>query len=340
VRVKRDILRRSSIGAMLTNRSTAASAPGSNQGYGVDAALSFYENVALAAYYARTDTSGLRGDDDSYQGQFDYGGDRYGAHLEYLKVGDNFNPEVGFVARDDFRRSSATARFSPRPKASKTVRKLTFQGNFDYFENGAGALETRIETGRFNIEFQNSDSFTLEVERDFELLQRPETILGVVMPAGGHEFATTLVSYAFGAQRRASGTVSLQTGGFYNGTMTSLGYSAARISLQKQFSLEPTLSINRVETPAATVTTRLYRTRVDYGFTPQMFASALLQYSSADRAYSNNLRFRWEYRPGSELFVVYTDERDMTDVRRAAPTLVRGLKNRAFVIKINRLLRF
>ena len=71
-----------------------------------------------------------------------------------------------------------------------------------------------------------------------------------------------------------------------------------------------------------------------------MFASALLQYSSSDRAYSNNLRFRWEYRPGSELFVVYTDERDMTDERFATPALVRGVKNRAFVVKINRLLRF
>ena len=65
-----------------------------------------------------------------------------------------------------------------------------------------------------------------------------------------------------------------------------------------------------------------------------MFVSALLQYSSADRAFSSNLRFRWEYRPGSELFVVYTDERDTR--RRAIP----DLKNRAFVVKVNRLLRY
>ena len=71
-----------------------------------------------------------------------------------------------------------------------------------------------------------------------------------------------------------------------------------------------------------------------------MFASALLQYSSGDRAFSSNLRFRWEYRPGSELFVVYTDERDMTDPRSLVLPAVRGLKNRAFVVKVNRLLRF
>jgi hypothetical protein len=108
----------------------------------------------------------------------------------------------------------------------------------------------------------------------------------------------------------------------------------------KQFSFEPTISLNRFETPASTVTTRLYRTRADYAFSPLMFASALLQYSSSDRAFSSNLRFRWEYRPGSELFVVYTDERDTTSELLALPTTIRGLKNRGFVVKINRLLRF
>ena len=340
VRVKRDILRRSSIGAMLTNRSRSVAAPGSNLGYGLDAAFQFYQNVAFAGYYARTDTPNVKDDDDSYQGQFDYAADRYGAHLEYLKVGDNFNPEVGFVARDNFKRTYGTARFSPRPKSMKAVRKFTYQGNFDYFENGAGVLETRLETGIFSAELDSSDVFSVNLTRDFERLPNAAAILGVTMPRGAYEFTGTQVSYAFGAQRRASGTLAVQAGRFYNGTLTSVGFSAARVSILKQFSLEPTISINRVETPTADVTTKLYRTRADYGFTPLMFVSALLQYSSSDRAYSNNLRFRWEYRPGSELFVVYTDEHDMTDPRAARPTQILGLKNRAFVVKINRLLRF
>jgi hypothetical protein len=81
------------------------------------------------------------------------------------------------------------------------------------------------------------------------------------------------------------------------------------------------------------------RARADYGFTPLMFLSALAQYSSADRAVSTNVRYRWEYAPGSELFLVYTDERG-TDDPMAPPTLVRGLRNRAFVVKVNRLLRY
>ena len=44
--------------------------------------------------------------------------------------------------------------------------------------------------------------------------------------------------------------------------------------------------------------------------TPLMFVSALMQYNSGINAVSTNARFRWEYRPGSELFVVYNEERN------------------------------
>ena len=111
------------------------------------------------------------------------------------------------------------------------------------------------------------------------------------------------------------------------------------MSVLKQFSVEPTISINRVELPGGQFTTKLYRARADYGFSPRMFVSALLQYSSADRTFSSNLRFRWEYRPGSELFVVYTDERDY-DERSRWRRRCAASKNRTFVVKINRLLRF
>lgn len=345
VRVKRDILKRSSIGAMFTNRSTGVSVPGSNQGYGIDAAFSFFENVGASAYYARTRTPGRTEDDDSYQGLIDYAADRYGAHLQYLKVGDHFNPEIGFVSRVNFRRTYGTLRFSPRPKSIRSVRKFTYQANFDHFTNGAGVLETRIETGAFNTEFENSDAFSVSVSREYQLLARPSPVGGVRFPAGGYQFTNALVSYGFGAQRRVSGTVSLQAGQFYDGTITSLAYTTgmlapARVTVLRQFSLEPSVQINRVESPSGSVTTKVLRARADYGFSPLMLASALLQYGSGDHAFSSNLRFRWEYRPGSELFVVYSDERDATSDRLAFPGLVRGLKNRAFVVKINRLLRF
>ena len=65
-----------------------------------------------------------------------------------------------------------------------------------------------------------------------------------------------------------------------------------------------------------------------------MFFSGLVQYNSTANQLGTNLRFRWEYQPGSELFVVYNDQRNTA--LRGAPML----ENRAFVVKITRLFRF
>jgi len=67
--------------------------------------------------------------------------------------------------------------------------------------------------------------------------------------------------------------------------------------------------------------------------TPMMFVSGLVQFNSSNQTVGANVRFRWEYQPGSELFVVYNEGRDTT--RPGYP----DLQNRSFVIKINRLFR-
>lgn len=101
-----------------------------------------------------------------------------------------------------------------------------------------------------------------------------------------------------------------------------------------QLYVEPVISINRVDLPYGRFTTRLLSARTTYTLTPRMVAAALIQYNSSTSLLTSNVRLRWEYRPGSELFVVYSEGRD---------TLLTGhpeLQNRGFVVKVNRLLRF
>ena len=131
-----------------------------------------------------------------------------------------------------------------------------------------------------------------------------------------------------------SGTVAAERGTFFGGTKTTFSLSQGLAALTSQLSIAPGVSVNRVVLPQGAVTSRLVTTRVTYTMTPLMFASALVQYNSAVDSVSTNVRWRWEYLPGSELFVVYNEERDST--QRGFP----GLENRAFIIKVNRLLRF
>jgi hypothetical protein len=342
IRVKSDVLRRSSVGAIFTNRTPLAPPArpgeerpdGSNQAYGADANFAFFDSWYVSGYYAKNNTPGQDEDSASYQAKSNYNADRYGLILDYLVVGQNFNPEIGFVQRRDFKRTYGSARFSPRPESIDWVRKFTFEGGVDYIVNGSEQLETRLQFGRFASEFENSDILTIEPHNTYELLAEPfEVSRGVIIPPGSYEFNDLVVTYLVGAQRRANGQLSLLVGEFYDGTITSFTISSARVGVTPRFSFEPGGAITHVELPYGSFTANLFRLRTDYAFSARMFASAFLQYNQADRRFSSNVRFRWEYKPGSEFFVVYTDERD------TRPGL-RGLQNRAFVVKVNRLFRF
>jgi Domain of unknown function (DUF5916)/Carbohydrate family 9 binding domain-like len=334
VRLKRDLFQRSSVGLLLTGRSVGQSGLGTNGVYGIDGTFGFYDNLNVNTYWARSRTDGRAGKDTSFRGQLDYAGDRYGVQLEHLVVGDDFNPEVGFVRRHDMRRSSALLRFSPRPTRIASVRRFFYQGSLDYIANGSGHLETRESNGEFAIEFQNSDRLTVNVTDSYEFLPRPFPIApDITLPIGGYHFDNVHLQMNLGQRRKVSGNFALDLGTFYNGHKTTISLSRGRMNAGSRLSLEPAYLLNLVDLAEGSFTSQLVGSRVTYTVTPLMFASALLQYNSSSHAVTANVRLRWEYRPGSEFFVVYNEDRDT--LARRFPDLA----GRALIVKINRLFR-
>ena len=340
VRVKRDILRRSAVGGLFTNRSVSLSGDGTSQTYGADATFAFYENIEMLGYFAKTETPGLVGEDTSYQARFGYAADRVGVQVDHLVVEDHFNPEVGFLRRDNFRRTFVEGRYSPRPQSIESIRQFRLIGSTDYILTAdTELLETRLNQLSFQTEFESSDQLGVTVNDNYELLLQPFTPPGAdfSVPVGGYAFSDVELSYSLGQQRRVNGGVSIQRGGYFNGDITTVAFQQGRISVLPQLSVEPIVSLNWIDTPQGSFRTDLVRARTNYAFNPRMFFSALVQYSSAGDTISSNLRLRWEYSPGSELFVVYTEDRDTMTLR---PDRTTELRNRGFVIKFNRLFRF
>ena len=334
LRLRRDVLRRSAVGAMYTRRSNVPGAAVANEAYGVDGTFAFYENLAINAYLARSKTEGVGGDDTSYLAQLDYSGDRYGLQVERLGIGANFQPEIGFVRRTDIHRSSGSARFSPRPASTGLIRKLSWTGSYQYTENGDGRVEMRDWRGEFDIEFQSSDQFTVSYGDTYEFLPLPSRIVGITIPVGGYDFATTKVGFTFGRQRPVSGSIEVERGEFYSGHKTTTTVRQGRLNPTAQLSFEPTYQGNWVDLPEGESITHLTGARVTYTMTPTMFTSALVQYNTRSNSLAANVRLRWEYRPGSELFVVYNDQRDTRSAGFPDPI------NRTIIVKVNRLLRF
>ena len=334
-RLRRDILRRSSIGGLYTGRSHAQAGPGANHMYGADGVFAFYQNLVINTYWARTASKNRSGEDVSYRAQLDYAGDRYGVQAEHLAVGRNFNPEVGFVRRNDIQKTYGLARFSPRTKRFPSVRKFFYQASGQYIQNAAGRRELQSTDLESAIEFQNSDRVAIAYTGTYEYIPVPFRIApAVTVPIGGYDYDNLKLTFNIGQQRRFNGIASFEYGTLYGGTKRTVGFSRGRIQLHMKMSVEPTVTLNHVELPQGTFNTNLVGTRATFTPTALMFVSALIQYNSTARSLAANVRFRWEYTPGSEMFVVYNDQRDTRGL--GFPDLT----NRAFIVKVNRLLRF
>jgi hypothetical protein len=335
LRVNRDVLSRSRVGVIATRRSLGGDASSASYTYGADAAFNPLSDLSITGYWSKVDDPDTVDRDVSYRGGLNWNADRTGLQLEHLYVGDNFSPGVGFVRRSAFRRSYGQARYSPRPANIRGVRKLTFEAGLDYYENTTGKVESRESQGQFRVEMTSSDQIGLEFTDAFEYLDAPFTIApGVTVPIGEYTFRQGKATWFMSASRRVSGFASVSAGEFYGGTLRELSWRG-RVEVSPQLSVEPQVSINHVDTPFGVGDTNVIGSRATYTLTPRMFVGALLQYQSSTKSVSSNIRFRWEYQPGSELFIVYSDLRD-TDDTGFPPTML----SRSFVVKVTKLLRF
>ena len=334
IRLKRDVLRRSSIGLIATERLPSAGGGESNLAMGADASLRVSDDVTIIGYYARTSSAKRTGDNSSYRGRFNYAADRFGLAFEHLLVGAQFDPAIGFVRREGIRRNTATARFSPRLRQNPQIRKLTWQSTIDYVTGDHTAtVENRSVDGSFGLELHNGDQALLRYSRGYERLPFDFAVApGVIVPAGGYVSEEFSLSYSRSPQRKLSGRLVASGGSFYDGTKYTASYSG-RLAFVPQVSLEPSLSLNRVRFSHGDFLAQVLSTRLTVTPTTRLTVSSLIQFTGATHTLSSSARLRWEYNSGSELFVVYSDGRNTSG---AGPELL----NRSIAIKVTRLVRF
>ena len=94
------------------------------------------------------------------------------------------------------------------------------------------------------------------------------------------------------------------------------------------------VGFNWVDLPQGKFRTDLISSRFNWTLSPRAAVTTLIQYNSSAESLTSSVRLRWEYEPGSDFFVVYSDGRE-TDVR-GFPLL----QHRTFAVKITKLFRF
>jgi len=334
-RMKRDLFSRSNIGVIATHRNLGADGTGSNSLYGVDGNFAPTDNMRFNTFYMATSEPGVEAGHQaaSYMGQFRYDTDLIDVSAERLYLGDDFNPGMGFVRRRDFTKNGGSFTLAPRPRGIEAIRQFEFKADANQYDRLDGEMETR----EYNLEgraiFESSDRLVVTHSVTEEhLLDGFDLSSDVAVPAGNYRFARSGIRFWLGTHRAVSGYVRYEFGEFFGGTRREVSYWG-RAEVNRRFSMEPNISLNWIDVPGGEVQAQVSRLRATYTVSPQSFVGALVQYNSAAQLMSANVRFRWEYSPGSDVFVVFSTNRDGDDA-------LSGLTDRALVVKFTRLFRF
>jgi hypothetical protein len=331
VRVKRNILSKSSIGGILLNRENGVT--DYNRSVGVDLGLMLGPSFTLIGLVAKTESPDVvlanrSGSDVAAVADVSYRTGRFNTALQYADIGARFNPEMGFVTRTDVRATKAKAAWTPRPRW-RGVRQMFLQGDVEYYENHDGRMESRSQQFSASVSRQDSSSVRFGASREYDFLSVPFTTAGTQLPVGGYSWTSYSAGFNSNQAKRVYGSVSAEAGGYYNGDRQAIR-AAVNFQVGRTLLFEPNYTKNWITLPGQpTYVTNTLNFRVSQSFSPDLFVKAFMQYNDERRTASFNLLFWYIYKPGSDLYIVYNEGRE-TDL----PDRWSRPRNRSLALKM------
>lgn len=309
LRLKREVLAKSAVGLMALDKS--ASGGGDNQGLGVDWDLAFGESLKVGGYAARTRTPGLEGDDWAASSDVFWDSKLWRLRAAYTEIGEGFSPEMGFLLRTGVRqaRTAVTRNFWPE---GPRVRQWFLAHYMDYITDRDGRIETRFHWLETSVFFQSSAGIALKLYDQIEGLTAPfEIHPGVVIPAGDYHFDSVFFGFQTDYSKPVGGAGRALVGELYDGDVLQL---FGAVTIRPLAGLITSLLYERtqVSLPAGDFVRHLATTEIAYSFRQGLSALALAQWSRED-SFRGKLILTWEWRPGSNVYLVYDDTRDLTD---------------------------
>ena len=315
-RVRKDLANRSNIGGIFVNRQASGDQAGEddyNRTYGFDGRLGIGQNTTVTSFVARTQTPGLSGREHAYSLGFTYNSEEWEIRNAYTEIGDNFNPEVGFLTRSGFRSVSGRVQrvFRLGPDAPFNVLELRPHVNYDVFWDLEGFQETQFIHIDNHTEFRNGATVQTGMNLTTEGVTEPfEISPGVIVPAGTYDHSEAIIILFSDQGAPLSARLTVLAGGFFGGERASIAPSV-RLRVGEAFNTELSVSHNDVTLPGGSFITDLIISRTSYSFTPRMFVQSLIQYNDQADLWSANLRFGLLGDANTGLFLVYNDTRGL-----------------------------
>jgi hypothetical protein len=330
VRLKESLWAGSYIGVMGIDKRSGNPQDSFNQTGGVDTRLVFFKDWFVDAHMAGTrspgNPSGASGSSSDVGASLSYRSNWLDGIVERRRIGPNFNPEVGFIERVDSDETYGDLTFKIRPKVDG-VRELQFEGFILHAPDTHGEVSTQEWQNTFRAEFNNGgysdddivDVFTQRITTPFHIYKN------VFIPNGLYHFTRHQLAYGSGQDRRFTYNFFERFGGYYGGSLNEFRVRANyRPTAKFSISVSGTWDRFRLPLPNGNFSVVLASLQANYSFNRFLTFTSLIQMDTSNtQAVSANLRLRYNYRPDSDLYIIYNVGTQFASIAPANPPQVR-----------------
>ena len=325
-RLKESLWGGSYVGVMGIDKRSGNPLESFNQTGGVDTRLVFFKDWFVDAHMAGTQSPGHPSGASDVGASLSYRSNWLDGIVERRKTGPNFNPEVGFIERVDSNETYGDLTFKVRPEI-RGVRELQFEGEVLHAPDTRNEVSTQEWQGTFRADFNNgaytdddiADVFTQRINTPFHIYKN------VFIPNGLYHFARHELTYGSGQDRRFTYNFFERFGGYYGGTLNEFRVQTNYRPTAK-FSISASETWDRFRLPLlnGNFSVVLASLQGNYSFNRFLtFTSVIQMDTSNTQAVSANLRLRYNYRPDSDLYIIYNVGTQFASIAPANPPQVR-----------------
>ena len=310
-RLKKELPNRTHIGAMYTALDHMGTDGYVNNAYAFDAQIGIGELSKIVVFAGLTETPEMD-KDNAYAYRMEIARDtkQISTNASYTEVGASFNPEMGYLKRENYRKWSGRIFTRFRPENKFGLLEIRPHVNYD----GYWKLDGFQESGRWHIDNHWEFRSGFEIHTGTNLVKEGvieafEISDSVFVSAGIYDDQEIQIMIMTNQAKPISFSSMNRIGGFFGGDRINMT-PTVRLRYKDRFTSEFSFNFNKVNLPGGNFTTNLLRARLTYSFTPKMYIQSLLQYNNQSDQWSMNWRFIWQRSAGTGLYLVYNQVQD------------------------------
>ena len=303
---------------------------------GVDWSLWPTGSLNVQGMAVRTDNPSGHRETSAYRLGVGYQKSTVGFTGQHLYIEPGVRADLGFVTRTDIRRTDGLLRLTARPDVAG-LRRTDLMMVGQYQTRTTGEFQDWVAGPAFSFTWDSGENVTpyfkagrTRLDEGFELGGR------VPVSAGDYEDSSVGLMVTTSPARRISGSAHLIRRRIYEGRILTATL-ATRVVSGTGTRLDLGLTRSDVELPGGRFVSDVASLGAGYAFSTRLSATVRVQYNTLDQRLTTSARLEYQYRPASDLFIVFQDGHTGSD---ASGTGVSAMPvSRAAIVKLTWLRR-